>query len=151
MLRYLTKRILLLIPVLFTVSTLVFSIIHLIPGDPVDLILGEQSLPADRQKMREALGLNRPLLQQYGHFLKGVAHGDLGQSLFERRPVKTMILERYPATLQLTVAAMFFAIVIALASGVTAAVKKGTVWDHASLLGGLVHTSSASAARTMSL
>lgn len=138
MLRYLIKRLLFLIPILFTVSTLVFSLIHLIPGDPVDLILGEQSLPADRLKMREALGLDRPILQQYGNFLKGLASGDWGTSLFERRPVRAMIFERYPATLELAAAAMVFAITIALASGVTAAVKKGTVWDHASLLVGLV-------------
>jgi peptide/nickel transport system permease protein len=93
---------------------------------------------ADREKMREALGLNRPLLEQYGHFLKGLVSGDLGDSLFERRPVSRMILERYPATLQLAVTAMIVALTVSLGFGVAAAVKKGTLWDHGSMLGGLI-------------
>ncbi len=138
MIRYLIKRLLFLIPILFAVSTLVFSLIHLVPGDPVDLILGEQALPADRAKMREAMGLDRPMMEQYGRFLKGVLSGDLGNSLFERRPVKALILERYPATLELAVSAMIFALGLSLTTGVLAAVKKGSWWDHASMLGGLV-------------
>lgn len=138
MFRYFLKRVLFLIPILFAVSTLVFSLIHIVPGDPVDLILGEQSLPADREKMREALGLNRSLAAQYGHFLKGVVSGDLGGSLYERRPVARMILERYPATLQLAATAMSIALCVAIGFGVAAAVKKGTVWDHGSMLGGLI-------------
>lgn len=138
MIHYLAKRVLLLIPILFAVSTLVFSMIHLIPGDPVDLILGEQSLQADRQKLREALGLNRPLARQYTDFWKGLARGDLGRSLFEKRPVAQMIRERYPATLQLAVCAMAIALAISLTFGVIAAVKKGSVWDRLSMLGGLM-------------
>lgn len=138
MMRYLIKRLLLLIPILFAVSTLVFSLIHLVPGDPVDLILGEQSLAADRLKMREALGLDRPLAEQYGLFWKGLVRGDLGLSLFEKRPVAAMIAERYPATLQLAVTAMIFALAVSIAFGVAAAVKKGTLWDHGSLLAGIV-------------
>jgi peptide/nickel transport system permease protein len=138
MLRYLMKRLVLLIPVLLAVSTLVFSLIHLVPGDPVDLILGEQSLPADRAAMRKALGLDRPVLEQYGAFLQGLATGDLGKSLVEKRPVMRMIRERYPATLQLAVQAMILALSISLAFGVAAAVRKGTAVDYVSMLGGLV-------------
>ena len=138
MLRYLLRRLLLLVPILFAVSTLVFSMIHLVPGDPVDLILGEQAFPVDRIKMREALGLNRPLIEQYGIFWKGLVTGDLGKSLFEKRPVSQMILERYPATLELAVCAMAFALAISLTFGSIAAVKKGSLWDQASLWGGLV-------------
>ncbi len=138
MIRYLVKRLLLLLPVLFAVSTLVFSMIHLVPGDPVDLILGEQALPVDRVKMREALGLDRPLLEQYGHFWKGLLTADLGKSLFEKRPVTKMIGERYPATLELAFCAMVIAVVLSLTFGVIAAVKKGSLWDQLSLLGGLV-------------
>ncbi len=138
MLHYTIKRLLFLIPTLLAVSTLVFSLIHLVPGDPVDLILGEQSLPADREAMRKALGLDRPVLEQYGIFLKGLATGDLGDSLFEKRPVLKMIRERYPATLQLAVQAMMMALAVSLAFGVAAAVRKGTAVDHASMLGGLV-------------
>ncbi|HEX5038273.1 MAG TPA: nickel ABC transporter permease [bacterium] len=138
MIRYLIKRVVLLIPILFAVSTLVFSLIHLVPGDPVDLILGEQSLPADREKMREAMGLNKPVMEQYKDFLSGVVRGDLGKSLFEKRPVSTMILERYPATLELAALAMAVALALSLSFGSLAAVKRGSVWDHGSMLAGLV-------------
>jgi peptide/nickel transport system permease protein len=138
MIRYLIKRVALLIPILFAVSTLVFSLIHLVPGDPVDLILGEQSLHADREKMREAMGLNKPVTEQYKDFLWGAVRGDLGKSLFEKRPVSTMILERYPATLELAALAMAIALVLSLSFGSLAAVKRGSVWDHGSMLAGLV-------------
>ncbi|HSA59228.1 MAG TPA: nickel ABC transporter permease [bacterium] len=138
MIGYLIKRLLFLIPILLSVSTLVFSLIHLVPGDPVDLILGEQSMPADREAMRRALGLDRPVVEQYGRFLKGLATGDLGTSLIEKRPVGRMIRERYPATLQLAVQAMLLALAISLSFGVAAAVRKGTAVDHASMLGGLI-------------
>lgn len=138
MIHYLVKRLLLLIPILLAVSTLVFSLLHFIPGDPVDLILGEQSLPADREVLREALGLKEPLVQQYVHFLRGVVTADLGRSLFERRPVAELIGERYPATLELAVMALVFALVFSIASGVLAAAKKGTAWDHGPRLAGLV-------------
>lgn len=137
MIHYLAKRLMLVIPVLLAVSTLVFSLIHLVPGDPVDVILGEQSLPVDREAMRKALGLDRPVLEQYGAFLKGLVTGDLGNSLVEKRPVLRMIRERYPATLQLAIQAMVLALAISLTFGVAAAVRKGTAVDHVSMLGGL--------------
>src|SRR6185295_16952278 len=110
MTRYFLKRLVLLIPILLAVSTLVFSLIHLVPGDPVDLILGEQSLPADREKMREAMGLDKPVIEQYRRFVLGAVKGDLGNSLFEKRPVSVLIRERYPATLELAAIAMAIAL-----------------------------------------
>lgn len=138
MLRYFLKRLLLLTPVLLTVLTLVFSLVHLVPGDPVDIILGEQAMPADRQAMREALGLNQSLPRQFTHYVGGVVTGDWGRSLFERRPVLKLIAERYPYTLKLAGAAMIVAITFSLVMGTLAAVFKGRVWDHVSLLIGIL-------------
>ena len=94
MLPYLVRRLLLTIPVLIGVATLVFALIHFIPGDPAQAILGESASPADVAQLRARLGLDRPLLVQYGTFLKGVSHGDLGESLRNGRPVTGQILER---------------------------------------------------------
>ncbi len=138
MLHYLIKRLLLLVPILFAVSSLVFSLIHIIPGDPVDLILGEQAVSADREALRRSLALDRPLGEQYVSFLSGLVSGRLGDSLFERRPVATLLRERYPATLELAFFAMVVAIGIALTTGLLAAAKKGGVLDHGSMLGALV-------------
>src|SRR5688500_20374280 len=96
--RYLIRRLLLTIPVLLGVATLVFSLIHFIPGDPAQAMLGEGAAPEDVAQLRERLGLNRPLLVQYGSFLKGLSQGDLGVSLRNDQPVLQQILERMPAT-----------------------------------------------------
>ena len=138
MIRYLFKRILFLIPILFAVLSLVFFLIHLVPGDPVDLILGEQALPADREQFRKALHLDLPLGRQYLYFFTNLFSGNLGQSLFDRRPVVQLLLERYPATVELAFFSMVIALLIAIPLGVTAAVRKGSVWDQGSMLGGLL-------------
>jgi len=96
-LRYLVRRILLTIPVLLGVATLVFSLIHLVPGDPAQAMLGEGAAPQDIAELRKNLGLDRPLLEQYAAFLAGIARGDLGTSLRTGRPVTTQLLERVPA------------------------------------------------------
>ena len=131
MTRYLVRRLLLTIPVLFGVATLVFSLIHLVPGDPVQAMLGESASPQDISELRGRLGLDRPLLVQYGAFLKGVARGDLGASLRTNQTVTSAIAERLPATLELAFAAMFVAILIAIPLGIIAAVRAGTHVDHA--------------------
>jgi peptide/nickel transport system permease protein len=138
MFHYLIKRILFLIPILFAVSTLVFFLIHLVPGDPVDLILGEQALAADRESFRKALNLDLPIGRQYLYFLTHLLSGDLGSSLFDRRPVVSLLWERYPATLELAFFAMVIALLISLSLGVVAAIKKGSLWDHGSMFGGLL-------------
>ena len=139
MLRFLARRVALTLPVLFGVTTLVFSLIHLVPGDPAEAMLGESASPQDIAELRTRLGLDRPLLEQYGGFVRGVVHGDLGQSLRTGQPVTTAILERMPATIELASAAMLIALGCALPLGIAAAVWRGTSIDHAattlSLLG----------------
>jgi len=136
---YLFRRLLLTIPVLLGVATLVFSLIHLVPGDPVQAMLGDSASPQDVADLRGRLGLNRPLLTQYGSFLKDVARGDLGTSLRTNQPVTSAILERLPATFELGLAAMVLAVFFAIPMGILAAVKAGTRVDYAattvSLLG----------------
>jgi peptide/nickel transport system permease protein len=131
MLRFLLRRVILTIPVLVGVATLVFSLIHLIPGDPVQAMLGESASPQDVAELRERLGLNRPLLVQYGSFVKGIATGDLGTSLRTNQKVSTAIGERLPATFELALAAMFVATLIAIPLGIVAAARAGTSIDHA--------------------
>src|SRR5213083_1234335 len=110
MTRFILRRLLLTVPVLFGVATLVFSLIHLVPGDPVQAMLGESASPADMAELRARLGLDRPLIVQYGHFLKGLATGDLGTSLRTNQKVADAIAERMPATFELAVVAMALAI-----------------------------------------
>lgn len=131
MTRFLARRLLLTVPVLLGVATLVFSLVHLVPGDPVQVMLGDSASPADVAEMRGRLGLDRPLPVQYAAFLAGVATGDLGTSLRTDQPVVTAILERMPATAELAAAAMVVAVLIAMPLGVLAAVRAGTSVDHA--------------------
>jgi peptide/nickel transport system permease protein len=138
MLRYLVRRLLLTIPVLLGVATLVFALIHLIPGDPAQAMLGEGATPEDIAQLRGRLGLDRPLLVQYGSFLNGVVHGDLGVSLRNDQPVARQIIERMPATAELAFAAMAVALLIALPLGIVAAVWRGTWIDHTAMTLSLV-------------
>ena len=133
MLRFLSRRVALTIPVLLGVLTLVFSLIHLIPGDPAQAMLGEGASPRDVAELRTRLGLDRPLIEQYGRFLKGVSRGDLGRSMRTSQPVTTTILERMPATLELALASMLVAVAFALPLGIAAAVRRGTWVDHAAM------------------
>ncbi len=130
MARFLLRRLLLTIPVLIGVATLVFSLIHLVPGDPVQAMLGESASPQDVAQLRTKLGLDRPLLQQYASFARGVVHGDLGTSLRTNQPVTGIILERMPATMELAASAMVVAILFSIPLGIIAAVGKGTYVDH---------------------
>ena len=131
--RFLARRLLLTIPVLLGVATLVFSLIHLIPGDPAQAMLGEAAPQADVEELRHRLGLDRPLIEQYGIFLKGLVKGDLGTSLRTGQPVTDQIVERMPATFELAAAAMFVAIAFAMPLGIVAAVRRGTIVDHAAM------------------
>jgi peptide/nickel transport system permease protein len=131
MVRFLVRRLLLTIPVILGVATLVFSLIHLVPGDPVQAMLGESASPADMADLRGRLGLDRPLLVQYGRFLKGLAKGDLGTSLRTNQPVAAAIGERLPATFELAIVAMVLAVLFAVPLGIIAAVRAGTHVDHA--------------------
>jgi ABC-type dipeptide/oligopeptide/nickel transport system permease component len=131
MAHFLLRRLLLTIPVLLGVATLVFSLIHLVPGDPVQAMLGESASPQEVADVSHKLGLDRPLYVQYWAFLKGAARGDLGVSLRTNEPVAQAIADRMPATFQLAIAAMALAVVIAIPLGIIAAVGAGTGVDYA--------------------
>ena len=133
MTRYLIRRLLLTIPVMLGVATLVFALIHLVPGDPAQAMLGETAPQADVVKLRHSLGLDQPLLAQYRTFMIGLARGDLGTSFRYNAPVTAQIREKFPNTATLAVAAMCFAIIFAIPLGILAAVFRGTFVDHAAM------------------
>jgi ABC-type dipeptide/oligopeptide/nickel transport system permease component len=139
--RFLVRRLLLTIPVLVGVATLVFSLIHLVPGDPVQAMLGESASPQDIAVLRTRLGLDRPLIVQYVSFASGIVRGDLGTSLRTSQPVTTLILERMPATIELAAAAMIVALVFAIPLGIVAAVRAGRPLDLAATTMSLVGVS----------
>jgi peptide/nickel transport system permease protein len=131
MLHFLLRRLLLTIPVLLGVATLVFSLIHLVPGDPVETMLGESAAPQEIARVRAQLGLDRPLYVQYWTFLKGVGRGDLGVSLRTNESVARAIADRMPATIELAIAAMCLAVLVAIPLGIVAAAGAGTLVDYA--------------------
>ena len=132
--RYILARLMLLLPTLFGVLTLVFFLIHMIPGDPVEVMLGETANAADKAELRESLGLNRPLSAQYRTFLLDFAAGDLGRSLYERTSVGAIIGARLPATLELALCAMIAAVLISFPLATVAAVRRGGWIDRLALL-----------------
>lgn len=138
MLRYLVRRLLLTLPVLLGVATLVFALIHLVPGDPAQSMLGDSAPPEDVARLRQSLGLDRPLLTQYTTFLTGIARGDLGTSFRYNTPVTTEIRARLLRTLQLALASMAVAILFAIPLGIIAAVWRGTGIDHAAMTVSLI-------------
>jgi peptide/nickel transport system permease protein len=131
---YVLKRMILFIPTLWGVLTLVFMLRPLIPGDPIDFMVGETALSADRELLRKEFNLDRSLPEQYLIFLKGALKGDLGRSIHTRRPVVETILERFPATLELALGAITVALVLAIPLGVISAVKKDSFVDNGSRL-----------------
>jgi peptide/nickel transport system permease protein len=133
MLRYFFRRLLLTVPVLLGVATLVFALIHLVPGDPAQAMLGDGASHEDVLRLQHTLGLDRPLLTQYKSFLVGIAHGDLGTSFRYNTPVTAQIREKFPNTAALALAAMLVAVVIAIPLGIVAAVYRGTFIDHAAM------------------
>ncbi len=135
------KRLLTLVPTVLGVVTLVFAFVHLVPGDPVDVMLGETARPADRAALRAELGLDRPLWAQYTAYLGGVARGDLGRSIAYRRPVAELVAARLPATLELAGWSLLVALVIAVPVGVLAAVRRDTGFDRGSLVASLLGVS----------
>ena len=139
MLRFLTSRVLYTIPVLWLVVSVVFLLIHLVPGDPIQQMLGEGAAPADIQAARHSFGLDVPLGEQYLNYWKGVVRGNLGQSLRFNQDVGKVIAQRYPYTLQLTLASLLVAVCMSIPAGVYSAQRRNR-WDDraisfASLLG----------------
>ncbi len=128
------RRLFFMLPVVWGVSTFVFLIIHLIPGDPIDLMLGETATQVDRQALQRQLGLDQPLWRQYTTFLQRLGRGDLGQSLHSRRPVSTLIAERLPATASLALAALCVSVGLAIPLGVLAAIRPRSLLDTSSMI-----------------
>lgn len=133
MLRFTVRRLLLTVPVLLGVATLVFSLLHLVPGDPALAMLGESASASDVDELRGKLGLNRPLPAQYVQFVAGLAQGDLGTSFRYNTPVASEIGQRLPRTMQLAAAAIVVAIVLAIPLGVVGALYRGTAIDQAAM------------------
>jgi ABC-type dipeptide/oligopeptide/nickel transport system permease component len=130
LLRYVLRRLVLTIPVLLGVATLVFLLIHLVPGDPAQAMLGDTAPPADLDELRAKLGLDQPLAVQYERYLTGLARGDLGTSFRYNTPVGHEIAQRLARTAQLAIAAMAVAIVIAIPLGVIGALFRGRAPDR---------------------
>ncbi|RMD61997.1 MAG: ABC transporter permease subunit [Alphaproteobacteria bacterium] len=131
MIRFIFHRLLLLIPTFFGVTLLAFIFIRLIPGDPVEILVGERGISPERHaQILHDLGLDRPLWEQYVVFFQNVLHGDLGRSLVTRTPVLDEFLTLFPATVELSLCAITFALVIGLPVGILAAIRRGTVLDH---------------------
>ena len=128
MLRYLSLRVLYTLPAVWLVVSIVFLLIHLVPGDPILQMLGEGAPAADVEATRHLYGLDRPLGEQYLHYWKGVLRGDLGPSLRFNQSVSKMIAQRYPYTLELTLASLLVAIVLSIPAGVRSAQRRNR-WD----------------------
>jgi ABC-type dipeptide/oligopeptide/nickel transport system permease component len=135
--RYVIKRLLLTLPVLAGVATLVFALIHLVPGDPAQTMLGDSASPADVADLRAKLGLDQPLPTQYGHFVTRLVRGDLGTSFRYGTPVSGEIVQRLGRTAELAVAAMAVAILVAIPLGVVAALNRGHAVDRAAMAASL--------------
>jgi dipeptide transport system permease protein len=131
MFRFVLTRLSLVIPTFLGVTLLAFSLIRLIPGDPIELLVGERGIdPVRHAEMRAALGLDKPLLVQYGIYISDVLRGDLGKSIVTKEPVLSEFLALFPATIELAVSAIVFALLIGLPVGIFAAVRRGSVFDH---------------------
>jgi peptide/nickel transport system permease protein len=134
MLRFVVRRLLLLIPILLGLSILVFVWIRALPGGPAEALLGERATPEAIAQIREQYGLDKPVYVQYWEYVKTTVQGDLGTSVTTRRAVTDELQQRFPATIELTIAALIFAVSLGIPLGFVAAKKYGTYTDHASLV-----------------
>ncbi|MBA4541478.1 MULTISPECIES: ABC transporter permease [Thermoactinomyces] len=128
------RRLLLAIPVVFLVTLMVFSLMHMLPGDPATVILGQEATPEAVAALRAELGLNKPLPVQYFDWLSGVLHGNLGNSLVDHTPVAQLIMERLPATIELTLGTFIVATLIAVPAGILSAVRPRSLTDYSGTL-----------------
>jgi peptide/nickel transport system permease protein len=135
--RYVVRRLLLLVPVLLGVSVIIFMVLHLSPGDPAEIMLGSQATQADLDRLRAELGLTEPLYVQYVHWLGLVARGDLGRSIWMKRPVLAEVLGRFKATLVLTGAALVLSTAAGLALGIVSAIRPNSLLDRLSAVASL--------------
>ena len=141
MLAHIIRRILLLFPALLGISIIIFLMMHITPGDPAELLLGERATEPALEALREHLGLNEPLYVQYGMFLKRLLKGDLGETIWTRQKVWIEVKQRFPATIELSVAAMLISSVLGVILGIISATKQYSLFDYLSMLGALVGVS----------
>ena len=137
----LSRRVLGAIPVIVGISFLIFLLMHIAPGDPVSLLLGDDATPADIERTRREWGLDKPLLVQYWDFLTRAVTGDFGKSLKFNEPVMKLVAERLPATLELAFTSLCIAITIAVPLGVYSAIKHNSLLDHAGMSVALIGVS----------
>ncbi|MBN2606348.1 MAG: ABC transporter permease [Thiotrichales bacterium] len=141
MIQYLVRLVGSLIFISWVVGSMVFFLIHLVPGDPVEVMLGDWASPADADALRHQLGLDLPIFQQYIHYLTGIVQGDFGQSLFYQQPVSELIANRFPYTLQLALLSLLIAVLIAFPLGIWASIRAGKWPDHLAMTVSLVGVS----------
>jgi ABC-type dipeptide/oligopeptide/nickel transport system permease component len=137
MLRYIIKRIFMLVPVLFGVSVISFSLLHMVPGDPAMILAGDDANPEFIKAVRQEYGLDKPLYVQYGTFIARVVRGDFGTSIRNREPVIKLLRERFLFTMQLSFLAILIAAFIGLIAGVISATRQYSLFDHLSMIGAL--------------
>jgi len=138
---YIIRRILILIPTLLGVSVIVFLMLHMTPGDPAELLLGERATDETLNAMREHLGLNQPLYIQYGMFLKRLMKGDLGETIWTRQKVWIEVKQRFPATIELSMVALCLSCFFGIIFGIISASKQYSIFDYLSMLGALAGVS----------
>ena len=141
MLAHIIRRILLLFPTLLGISIIIFLMMHITPGDPAELLLGERATEPALEALREHLGLNEPLYIQYGMFLKRLMKGDLGETIWTRQKVWVEVKQRFPATIELSIAAMLISTFLGVILGIISATKQYSIFDYLSMLGALVGVS----------
>ena len=141
MLAYIIRRVLILIPTLIGVSVIVFLMLRLTPGDPAELLLGERATEQALQEIREHLGLNEPLYVQYGMFLKRLMKGDLGETIWTRQKVWIEVKQRFPATIELSLVALFISCFLGITLGIISATKQYSIFDYLSMIGALLGVS----------
>ncbi len=141
MLAYIIRRLFILIPTLLGISIIVFLMLRITPGDPAELLLGERATEQALQEIREHLGLNEPLYVQYGKFIKRLMKGDLGETIWSRQKVWIEVKERFPATIELSVAALFISCFFGIIFGIISATRQYSIFDYLSMLGALIGVS----------
>lgn len=132
--KYILRRLLLLIPVMIGVTFIVYTIMFFTPGDPAQILIGENAPKEAVEKLREEMGLNDPFILQYLRFLKNAVRGDFGRSYSTKKPVFDEVFARFPATLKLTIAGMIVAIAIGIPVGIISATKQYSVTDNVSMI-----------------
>jgi ABC-type dipeptide/oligopeptide/nickel transport system permease component len=137
MIPYILRRIVMLLPVLFGVTLVSFSLLHLVPGDPAEVLGGQEASKADIDRIRKEYGLDQPLVVQYVHFVGNAVRGDLGISIQSRHPVRELLLQRLAFTLQLALASVLVAAALGLLAGIISSTRQYSFFDTASMLGAL--------------